>query len=109
MAQIRVPYVRIDRAHTIVKEGEVILRLKTFWGYLEAGDLDDIRGVTFELLRIIPSSANLAIHEYEITIQGDDNRRRIVQNVIIQTLRKDAAGRRALVMLANRMLGDPTT
>lgn len=104
MTRPPVPFVRVDRAHTTVQKTQVVLRLKTFWGLLEDGELDDIRGVTVRLLREIPSTQFLVIHEYEIVIQGDDSRRRIVQNAIIQTLKKNAAGRRALVMLANRML-----
>jgi hypothetical protein len=43
------------------------------------------------------------IEEYDITIRGDKERVRIIQNAIVQTIRRNTQGRRALVFLANRI------
>lgn len=99
-----VPFVKVDRAHTVVQEGSVRLRLKTFWARLEPEELSDIEGVEVVHLRSMPSRQFTSIEEYDIIIQGDEDRRRIVQNAILQTLRGNTRGRNALVFLANRML-----
>jgi hypothetical protein len=79
------------------------VRIKTFLGRLEPGALDDINDVTVEHLRSIPSSQFGLIEEYDITIRGDKERVRIIQNAIVQTIRRNTQGRRALVFLANRI------
>lgn len=94
---------RVDRAHTKTQDDQAVLRVKTFWNDLEDDKLGDIRGVLVELLRATPSIKFGFIYEYDITIIGDSSRQRIVQNAIVQTLKRNAGGRRLLINLANRM------
>lgn len=83
-----------------------MLRIKTFRRGFDIGELSDIEGVTVCLLREFPSVQFQTIFEYDVTIQGDESRRRVVQNAIVQTLNGNAAGRRILVILANRMFSE---
>lgn len=106
MAKPPAPFMKIDRTHSKIEDSSAVLRVKTFRRGFEAGELDDITGVTVRELREISSTQFGVVFEYDITIQGDESRRRIVENAITQTLNGNAAGRRMLVILANRMLSE---
>lgn len=106
MVKRPVPFMKVDRAHSQFEERSAVLRVRTFRRGFEVGEFSDIEGVTVRLLRELPSVQFGAIFEYDVTIRGDESRRRIVQNAIVQTLNGNAAGRRMLVILANRMFSE---
>lgn len=98
----RAAFVRVVRGLTDIREGEVRITFRAFWAHLEPNALNDIEGVALEYLRTVSTSQYGLVEEFRLTVKGDMARCRIVQNAIIQTMRGNAQGRRALVFLANR-------
>ena len=106
MARQPTPFLKIDRTHSKFEGESAVLRVRIFRRAIEDGEFEDILGVTIRLLREIDSEAFGSIYEYDITILGDKNRQRVVQNAITQGLKGDAAGRRMLVIIANRSFSE---
>jgi hypothetical protein len=97
-------FIQVIRAHTKITDEEVCITFQAVWAHLEPDALSDINGVTLHYQRTVASSRFGPVEEFRLTVKGDMARCRIVQNVIIRTMRGDEKGRRALAFLANRQL-----
>jgi hypothetical protein len=98
----RAPFVRIIKAHTVITEEEVRITFRAFWFPLVPEMLSDVEDVTLEYQRTIPTPDHGLVQVFRLTVKGDMERCKIVQNIITQTMRGNTRARQAFVQLANR-------